>query len=181
MLPVLGSYRQTSVAVWWVKNKGLHPILVFDVCTAITRAKYCSKCPHLFGPRTCLLIWVIQAMGCSFILEQPRSSMLIWHPRIREVLRSIPKALVVDMLAMYLVYRSTYRQMPCSTPTPMDTILTWLPSGSCAGILGILVDAQVWGVDSETPPSIIKCPYCGSLGPWQNLHEAPEEAGCFFG
>lgn len=42
--------------------------------------------------RTCLLIWVIQAMGCSFILEQPRSSMLIWHPRIREVLRSIPKA-----------------------------------------------------------------------------------------
>ena len=42
--------------------------------------------------RTCLLIWVVQAMGGCFILEQPRSSMVVWHPRVRELMKSLPKA-----------------------------------------------------------------------------------------
>ncbi|CAK9008773.1 unnamed protein product [Durusdinium trenchii] len=35
--------------------------------------------------RCALLLYSIVAMGGCFLLEQPRSSMLSWHPRIREV------------------------------------------------------------------------------------------------
>ena len=41
--------------------------------------------------RTVLLMWVIQAMAGAFVLEQPRSSMLLWHPRMRQFMLSIPK------------------------------------------------------------------------------------------
>lgn len=41
--------------------------------------------------RTCLLLWAVQAMGGAFLLEQPRSSMVLWHPRMRELMKSIPK------------------------------------------------------------------------------------------
>ena len=41
--------------------------------------------------RTVLLLWVVQAMGGSFLVEQPRSSMLLWHPRMREFTLSLPK------------------------------------------------------------------------------------------
>lgn len=30
-------------------------------------------------------------MGGSFLVEQPRSSMLLWHPRMREFTLSLPK------------------------------------------------------------------------------------------
>jgi hypothetical protein len=36
-------------------------------------------------------MWVIQAMAGAFVLEQPRSSMLLWHPRMRQFMLSIPK------------------------------------------------------------------------------------------
>ena len=42
--------------------------------------------------RTCLLLYVIQSMGGAFLVEQPRSSMLLWHPRMRAFTQSIPKA-----------------------------------------------------------------------------------------
>ena len=41
--------------------------------------------------RTCLLLFLIQAMGGSFVLEQPRSSLVLWRPRMRAFLKSIPK------------------------------------------------------------------------------------------
>ncbi|CAL1159177.1 unnamed protein product [Cladocopium goreaui] len=41
--------------------------------------------------RTALLIWAIVAMGGCFVLEQPRSSQLGWHPRIVELFRALPK------------------------------------------------------------------------------------------
>ncbi|CAK8985281.1 unnamed protein product [Durusdinium trenchii] len=41
--------------------------------------------------RTCLLIYLITAMGGVWILEQPRSSLVSWHPRIRLLWKSIPK------------------------------------------------------------------------------------------
>lgn len=46
-----------------------------------------ASCPC----RTCLLLWVVQAMGGSFLLEQPRSSLLLWQPRMREFMKSLPK------------------------------------------------------------------------------------------
>ena len=47
--------------------------------------------PQLCDPRTALLIWAIVAMGGCFVLEQPRSSQLGWHPRIVELFRALPK------------------------------------------------------------------------------------------
>ena len=42
--------------------------------------------------RSCLLLWAAQAMGGTFLLEQPRSSMVLWHPRLRELMKALPKA-----------------------------------------------------------------------------------------
>lgn len=66
-------------------------------------SKHVAQCQHfpsrapclvrsLPGPRTCLLIYLITAMGGVWILEQPRSSLVSWHPRIRLLWKSIPKA-----------------------------------------------------------------------------------------
>ncbi|CAK8986521.1 unnamed protein product [Durusdinium trenchii] len=41
--------------------------------------------------RTTLLILAVVAMGGSWMLEQPRSSLLTWHPRIRLLWRLLPK------------------------------------------------------------------------------------------
>ncbi|CAJ1435264.1 unnamed protein product [Effrenium voratum] len=46
---------------------------------------------NLLASRTVLLIWVLVSVDGVFLLEQPRSSMLPWHPRIRQLFRSLPK------------------------------------------------------------------------------------------
>ncbi|CAK9026536.1 unnamed protein product [Durusdinium trenchii] len=46
---------------------------------------------HRLGMQTALLILAITAMGGTWILEQPRSSLVIWHPRIRLLWRLLPK------------------------------------------------------------------------------------------
>lgn len=43
-------------------------------------------------PRTALLIYVICALGGVWVLEQPSTSQLRWHPRIRALFRHIHKA-----------------------------------------------------------------------------------------
>ncbi len=42
-------------------------------------------------PRTALLIFAIAAMDAAWLLEQPRSSMLHWHPRMQQLWSSVPK------------------------------------------------------------------------------------------
>ncbi|CAK9093366.1 Uncharacterized protein SCF082_LOCUS43920 [Durusdinium trenchii] len=44
-----------------------------------------------FTAKTTLLILAVVAMGGSWMLEQPRSSLLTWHPRIRLLWRLLPK------------------------------------------------------------------------------------------
>lgn len=54
-----------------------------------------KKANHLLNShylRSCLLLWAAQAMGGTFLLEQPRSSMVLWHPRLRELMKALPKA-----------------------------------------------------------------------------------------
>ena len=41
--------------------------------------------------RTCLLILAISAMGGTWVLEQPRSSLVDWHPRVRLLFKLLPK------------------------------------------------------------------------------------------
>lgn len=43
------------------------------------------------SPRVCALIMVISAMNGAWLIEQPRSSQLIWHPRVRQLFRALPK------------------------------------------------------------------------------------------
>lgn len=48
--------------------------------------------PLSFGNlRTTLLILAVVAMGGAWLLEQPRSSVVTWHPRIRLLWRLLPK------------------------------------------------------------------------------------------
>lgn len=42
-------------------------------------------------PRCCLLILVMTSMNLAWLIEQPRSSMLPWHPRIRWLFSRLPK------------------------------------------------------------------------------------------
>lgn len=41
--------------------------------------------------RTTLLILAVVAMGGAWMLEQPRSTVVTWHPRIRLLWRLLPK------------------------------------------------------------------------------------------
>ncbi|CAL1140558.1 unnamed protein product [Cladocopium goreaui] len=43
------------------------------------------------GMKVCALLLVITCMGGGWILEQPRSSQLIWLPRVRATFRMLPK------------------------------------------------------------------------------------------
>ena len=47
-------------------------------------------------PRTCLLIYAVSSMAGSWLLEQPRSSQLMWHPRVRQLWMALPKVGCVE-------------------------------------------------------------------------------------
>ena len=47
--------------------------------------------PPTAALRVCALLLVITCMGGGWILEQPRSSQLIWLPRVRATFRMLPK------------------------------------------------------------------------------------------
>ena len=56
-------------------------------------------------PRVCALILVITAMNGGWLLEQPRSSQLIWHPRVRWLFRTLPKVSNLQIRTMvYLLF-----------------------------------------------------------------------------
>ena len=42
-------------------------------------------------PRTVLLVLACNAMGAAWMIEQPRSSILPWHPRMRLLFKLCPK------------------------------------------------------------------------------------------
>ena len=52
----------------------------------------CFRITHL---RVMLLVVLATAMDLAWLLEQPGSSLMEWHPRFRWVIRRLPKALCV--------------------------------------------------------------------------------------
>lgn len=86
--------------------------------------------------RTCLLMWVIHAMGGTFLLEQPRSSMVLWHPRVREFMKSLPKASGCCFL-LVLIGWCIKPRLPilmvsiALTATPIHPILSSLAFSRC--------------------------------------------------
>ena len=42
-------------------------------------------------PRTMRLLFAVASMDGAWLLEQPRSSVLPWHPRVSQLFRSVPK------------------------------------------------------------------------------------------
>lgn len=48
--------------------------------------------PRLACPRVTLLLMALQAVGAAWMVEQPISSLAWYHPRLRSILRSFPKA-----------------------------------------------------------------------------------------
>lgn len=141
-----------SNVLYWVKS------LFWDSATDSWSYELISiKCmfilitwfPHL---RTCLLLWVIQAM----VLEHPQSSMVLWHPRVREIMKSLKKA---SLCSLDTFITSGSKSVQFSLPSPAV-------DQSWAGILGSLVDATLRGGHGKETSWAQQCKDRGCIGLW---------------
>ena len=77
---------------WW-DNNGIIMDLHLPLEPSCIPLQMTHTCLYILTcqPRVSLLILVISAMNGCWILEQPRSSLLAWHPRVRWLFRQLPK------------------------------------------------------------------------------------------
>ena len=118
-----------------------------------------------------LLILLTSAMGGTWLLEQPRSSIIQFHPRIRWLWAQLPKVggwkicLVGPKVMMknkfslnYILYQS------CLT-----TSGGWFPPKRLApGMASSLVDGIVWSSNSKKAYCLFECWYSTGVGSGQD-------------
>ena len=106
--------------------------------------------------RTALLILAITAMGGAWLLEQPRSSIVLWHPRIRLLWRLLPQvARGVNQKVFWLL---TFLSLLCQMYVVvfLNSVQKWLKKIKwfCVKSLGVLAkvfQASWWGGQYGAP------------------------------
>lgn len=122
-----------------------------------THSSGAPNCPL----RVCALLLVISCMNGCFILEQPRSSGLIWLPRVRRTFRLLPKVVwPSNFFAVPIkLQKSVYLFMivePIFTVMCLWTTLKGLP--------GFLVDGSLRRAHTKTAHCIFKCKHNSTFG-----------------
>jgi len=106
--PICGNWKFTCQPASWLTGtyrgetlrdiSDISDIMKFGALNFILNiwGQYHHETAHMTLPptaalRVCALLLVITCMGGGWILEQPRSSQLIWLPRVRATFRMLPK------------------------------------------------------------------------------------------
>lgn len=114
--------------------------------------------------RTSLLILATTAMGGAWLLEQPRSSIVLWHPRIRllwrllpQVAKGWPKSLLEDIcfyftmphlcvVSSWILFKENCKH---------HMFFCEIVGGSGAGVSSMLVGRAIWGSNMETTRGMV--------------------------
>ena len=105
-------------------------------------------------PRTCLLILAISAMGGTWVLEQPRSSLVDWHPRVRLLFRLLPKVGGSKKIIWYIMFGCLFSKSP-------RILIPWkYPQGLWSPLVGL----YVWISNSKKAQGMVKFPDCTIVG-----------------
>jgi len=94
--------------------------------------------------RTMLLLMVVSAMNGCWLVEQPTSSQLLSHPRVREVWRMLPRASSLNCWNRFLHKTFHY---------------TWSSYASCtvmwAQMAAMLKGVEIWSIQYPYPRNLV--------------------------
>ena len=132
-------------------------------------------------PRTALLVLAVTAMGGTWMIEQPRSSTLLWHPRIRLLWRLLPKVRVakptVSIVLRICFFREWRQGMEKSIclHVCVKSFYVWLISYDPSGLWSQMVGRYVWGWDVEATYRMVEFPNNSVFRSGYPMHQNQKE------